>query len=82
MTTYTVKDARSNLAEIIEKVSNTGEEVIVTKYGKPRIKISPVKETNSKELRIKALEETFGMWKDRDVSEFERKQSRYGKIFD
>ena len=56
-----IKDTRNNLADIISRVEMTGDEIIVTKFGKPRAMIVPV--YNKKPLGN--FDETFGAWKGR-----------------
>lgn len=79
MTTYTIKDARYNFAELIEKVSNTKEEIVITKYGKPKVKISPIGDEISNLDRKKILEFTAGIFKDREKP-LERDPVRYDQI--
>lgn len=81
MQTISIKETRNSLATIIETVALTKEEYVITKFGKPKAVIVPIEDVNnSSESRIKALDETFGMWKDRK-DDFQRKNTRYEKIF-
>lgn len=74
MQTYTIKELRDNLAEIIARVSITGEPVVVTKFGKPKVRIvvdggkeEVKKEREAKKKRLtQALEESSGIWADRE----------------
>ena len=93
--TVTIKEARDNFSEIIEKVAIGGESFIVTKFGKVKAKISPLDEQKSdveamEKKRKAVLKATFGMWKDREdmkdgakwVEDLRNKESsRHGKIF-
>jgi prevent-host-death family protein len=94
--TVTIKEARDNFSEIIEKVAIGGESFVVTKFGKLKAKISPLKQIEdqpyqaSDEEYMQILEDTKGMWQDRkdikDTNEWlnklrEEQSSRYGKIF-
>ena len=63
MQTMSVKDVRSNLAEIIDKVAIAGDTFVVTKFGKPRAMIVPISQSKARKA---VLEETFGAWKDRN----------------
>lgn len=79
MKAMSVRDARSNLAELIERVSSTGETVLITKSGKPKVLILPYQEDAIQD-RQSVLSETSGMWKNYTMEK--RKQSRHEKIFD
>lgn len=87
--TISVKDARSNFAEVLEKVSTGKERYIISKFGKAKAMLVPMsddvlttRETILKQRR-KALNDAKGMWKDNDLTLNLRKKSstRYGKIF-
>ena len=58
-------DARTNFGEIISQVYYQNEEIIVTKTGKPMVKI--VKADMEKEAKMTSsrLEELYGIWEDR-----------------
>lgn len=57
-----IKDTRNNLADIVSRVEMTGQEVIITKFGKPRAMLVPV---SSAKLGSDSFDEAFGIWKDR-----------------
>ena len=86
-----IKDMRNKLADIIDKVAVGGETYVVTKFGKKKAILTPVKEEEISRAEKEAiLQETAGMWKNRadmkDPVEWQRKtraklSSRYGKIF-
>jgi prevent-host-death family protein len=90
-TPVTVKQMRNNLSDVLEKVAGGGEAFVVTKFGKQKAFIIPVdKKTIDEKRKMKILNETFGMWKDRedmkDPAKWlrdirKRNSSRYGKIF-
>lgn len=94
MQTISIKQTRDNLAELIEQVAIGKKTFIITKFGKPKARIMPIKDIDTKsdsESRRKTLEETFGVWKNRKdiknstswVARLRHKMSsRYGKIFD
>ena len=57
-----IKETRDKLAEVISRVAIAGDEFIITKFGEPKAMIVPI--IKDKE-RKSALEEAFGIWKDR-----------------
>lgn len=57
-----IKDTRNNLADIVSRVEMIGEEVIITKFGKPRAMLVPL---SGKKSAKGNLDEVFGMWKGR-----------------
>ena len=57
-----VKDVRNNFADVLDKVAVAGNTFVVTKFGKPRAMIVPVK---NKMIDKSGIDETFGAWKDR-----------------
>lgn len=90
VTYMSIKDVRDNLAEVVARVALMNEEVVVTKFGKAKVKILPVVGGDmlvSEEEKFKRLlKQTAGMWKNRKVDAFklrEQVSSRYGygKIF-
>lgn len=58
-----IKDTRNNLADIVSRVEMTGQEIIITKFGKPRAKLVPVL---SDKPESGAFDKAFGIWKDRE----------------
>ena len=82
---------RNNLSDIIDKVAVGGETYVVTKFGKRKAILTPVKdEEMSRAEREAVLRETAGLWKNRedmkDPAGWVRKtraklSSRYEKIF-
>lgn len=60
--TISIKDARNNLADIVSKVEMAGDEIIITKFGKPRVKIIPLLKDTSSKID---LSESFGAWSNR-----------------
>ena len=65
MQTISIKDTRNNLAELIEKVAIGKKTFIITKFGKPKAQIVPLKKTMRKNKNIIKLP-GFGMWADRE----------------
>ncbi len=58
-----IKDTRDKLAEVVNHVSATGDAVVITKFGKPKVMIVPI--SDKKQSVSSALDESFGIWKDR-----------------
>lgn len=62
---FSIKQTRENLAELVEKAALTKSSFIITKFGKPKAAIVPLSEDmlpkNQKKLRTQAK----GLWKDR-----------------
>ncbi len=59
-----VKDTRNNLAELLEQVAVGNKQFVITKFGKPKAQLSPLK----KEVKVKRARGNlpgFGMWADR-----------------
>ena len=59
-----VKDTRDNLAELLEQVAISGQQFVITKFGKPKAKLSPVEEKIRTKKTMGNLP-GFGMWADR-----------------
>ena len=59
--TLSIKDARNNLADIVSRVEIAGDEIIITKFGKPRAMIVPIDHKKS----TGSLDEVFGAWKNK-----------------
>lgn len=87
-----VKDARNQISQILEKVAIAKKSFIITKFGKPKAMVTPVpsEKLNKADEFEKVLRETAGIWKDRKdmanptkwVEKIRTKNnSRYGKIF-
>lgn len=68
-----IKDTRNNLADVISRVEMTGDEVIITKFGKPRAMLVPY--TNKKSV-MGNLDEVFGIWRGRPDIKDSRKWVR------
>ena len=71
MKTYSVTEAKEKFSQVIESVLQ-GEEVIVTKMGKPAVKISAYEPiTHKKRLGLMAGQATipddFGEWTDEEA---------------
>ena len=80
MSEYSVREARAKISYIIDTVSSTGESVIITKSGQPKVMITSItRYTDRKKERADALNKSKGIWKNKKLSE--RVHSRYGKIF-
>ena len=62
MQTLCIKDARNNLADIVSRVEMTGDEIVITKFGKPRVMLVPIV---NRKLALGNFDEVFGVWKSR-----------------
>lgn len=60
--TLSIKDARNNLSEIVSRVEMRGDEIVITKFGKPRAMLVPI---SDKKTLMGKFDETFGAWKGR-----------------
>lgn len=60
--TLSIKDARNNLADIVSRVEMRGEEIVITKFGKPRAMLVPV---SKQKAAVGSFDEVFGVWKGR-----------------
>ena len=64
--TVPIKDARNNLANLINMAAIAGHSYIITKFGKPQAMITPVFPTESTlESRRLAIASTASAWKHR-----------------
>lgn len=63
MQTITVKDARNNLADIINQVAIAGKAFVITKFGKPKAMVVPFIKT--KPGKKNGIDESFGAWSHR-----------------
>lgn len=57
-----IKDTRNHLADVVARVEMTGDEVIITKFGKPRAMLVPY---TNRESAMGNFDEVFGIWKGR-----------------
>jgi len=90
-TTVSIKDARNNLSQIIEKVALVGDSFLVTKFGKPKALITSVDVVGDKKnTKLEILKRTAGLWADRHdikssaswvAAKRKKQSSRYGKVF-
>lgn len=60
--TLSIKDARNNLADIVSRVEMRGDEIVITKFGKPRAMLVPF---SDKKSLVGKFDEAFGAWKGR-----------------
>ena len=77
-TVISATELKNKVSEILNMVYFSGTETIVEKYGKPIVKIIPIKEhKRSREEIRKALDATFGSLPDfPDVTKFRRSGRR------
>lgn len=63
-----IKQVRDKLADLVASVELTGEEVVITKFGRARAIIAPL--SSSRSLNLGKFDEVFGAWRDRvDIRE-------------
>jgi len=60
--TLSIKDARNKLADIVSQVEMTGDEIVITKFGRPRAMLVPIERTK---VAAGGFEEVFGAWRAR-----------------
>lgn len=83
--TVTIKELRDNLAQLIEEVAIAGKQIEITKFGKRKAALIPLrnnKQKNKKRVDFSKLP-AFGMWKNRKdmkdpakwVSDLRKKES-------
>lgn len=73
MQTYSIKDARNNLAELIEQVDKSGSGIILTKYGQPKVVVSKYYSQNDPENKASVVSDVYGMWQ---TNSYARQQTR------
>ena len=88
--TFSIRETRAQLSDIINQVSVANRSFVITKFGKPKAMIVPARTNKAKKRTYKGLEASFGAWKDRTdikdsakwVADLRHKMSnRYGNIF-
>jgi prevent-host-death family protein len=45
-------DAKNRLSALIQEVEETGAEIVITRHGKPAVKLSPVQKAQTPEERV------------------------------
>lgn len=83
--TVTIKELRDNLAQLIEEVAIAGKQIEITKFGKTKAILSPLKSIKPKVKKKVDFSKlpAFGMWKNRKdmkdpakwVSELRKRES-------
>lgn len=66
--TITTKELRDNLSEILEQVDIGNKSYVVSKFGKKKAAIVPLREDRKKKTDLKKLD-AYGMWEDREDME-------------
>jgi len=89
--TVTIREARDNFSELVERAALADEAFLVTKFGKPKaLIISSAMVTQKKDEKKEILEKTAGLWvKRKDIKDSarwvkklrEKESSRYEKVF-
>lgn len=77
-TVISATELKNKVSEVLNNVYFTGNETVIEKYGRPIVKIIPVREIKrSREEIRKVLEATFGSLPDfPDVTKFRRSGRR------
>ncbi len=65
--TYTLKDARANFSEIINRASVAGETIYITRFNEPVVKITPLEQEEKPDLKTRKaiIEKMSGVWSHR-----------------
>jgi prevent-host-death family protein len=65
---FSIKDTRDNLSELVEQAARNGKTFIITKFGRPKALITPITKTKKASSRTldQALQSIKGMWADRE----------------
>lgn len=66
--TVSIREAREQFSELVNQAAIANKRFVITKFGKPKAVIFPFSKQENlilQKARLKALEETFGMWADR-----------------
>ncbi len=71
---WSIAEARKNLAEIINRVAYSDEEVIIEKHGKPVVKIISLKNNH---ISDNLLREFSGIWKGKVWADDLGRKGRY-----
>lgn len=88
--TFSIRETRAQLSDIINQVSIANRSFVITKFGKPKAMIVPAYMTRSNKKTRNGLQASFGAWKHRTdikdsakwVADLRHKMSsRYGNIF-
>lgn len=61
--TVSIKQTRDNLADLINQVDIANREFVITKFGKPKAMLMPVKP--SKRKKKAGIAQSFGAWQER-----------------
>ncbi len=69
MVTYGVREFKAKVSEVLHDVES-GEEVIITKRGKPCGKLTPVEDAGNTKLPLSALRELLPNLPDADDEDF------------
>jgi prevent-host-death family protein len=64
-------DAKNQLSALIQEVEETGEEILITRHGKPAVKLTPAVEKADAERRARASARLFALSEEdaRDLPE-------------
>lgn len=63
MQTLSIKDVRNSFSDIVSRVEMRGDEIVITKFGKPRAMLVPF---SNKKTLVGKFDEAFGAWRERN----------------
>ena len=79
MTTYGIREFKSRVSEILRNLEN-GEEVIITRRGKPCGKLTPVPPPDGENPALAALREKYQSLPDREFAELQATIKSFWKV--
>lgn len=89
--TFSIRETRAQLSDIINQVSVANRSFVITKFGKPKAMVTPLVPAFKKNTKaLKGIAMTAGAWKHRtDIKDSakwvanlrHKMSSRYGSIF-
>lgn len=88
--TFSIRETRAQLSDIINQVEIAKKSFVITKFGKPKAMIVPSHLAKARKKTLTGLQASFGAWKHRTdikdsakwVANLRHKMSnRYGPIF-
>jgi prevent-host-death family protein len=71
-TAISIRELKAKVSEILRKVESSGEEVVITRRGKPCGKLVPIKpEAPGKKKSLRTLRGAFKTWPDLEFEEIQ-----------
>ena len=71
MTTVSVRELKAKASKILKDVESSGEEVIITRHGKPCAKLVPVKSPTPKKRSLRTVRDSFTFLPDLEYEDFQ-----------